>query len=283
MKTLVFCTTLVLACAFAISAQDKAAPKATTKSTTAAKSTAAPKAATPKPPAAPKPNPALLTPSKLNAKAPDTYKAKFVTTKGEFIIEVTREWSPNGADRFYNLVKNGFFTNASFFRVIDNFMVQFGISAWPEVNKAWRDASIKDEPVKQSNKRGMVSFAKGGPNSRTTQVFISFVDNSRLDGPGLDFSPFGKVAEGGMDVVDKLYKGYGEGAPNGRGPDQGLLQSMGDALIVRDFPLMDKIQSASIVGAPAPAKPAAAKPTTPAAKPPTAAPKPAATKPTAKQ
>ncbi len=277
MKTLVFCTTLVLACALAISAQDKtAAPKAATKSTatksTAAKSTTAVKAAA-KPAGPGKPNPALLTPANLKAKAPDVYKAKFVTTKGEIVIEVTRDWAPLGADRFYNLVKNGYFTNASFFRVISGFMVQFGLSAWPEVNRAWRESPIKDEPVKQSNTRGMVTFAKGGANSRTTQVFINFGDNARLD--AMEFPPFGKVVEG-MDVVDKLYAGYGEGAPNGRGPDQGMLQSMGDALITRDFPLMDKIQSATVVGAPAPAKPAAAKPT---AKPTTAAPKPAAAKP----
>lgn len=281
MKTLAFCTTLVLAYSFAVSAQDKApAPKAAVKSTapvaqksTAAKSTTAAKAATP---AAAKPNPALMTPANLKAKAPDVFKARFVTTKGDIVIEVTRAWAPLGADRFYNLVKNGFYTNAAFFRVISGFMVQFGISAWPEVNRVWRDARIADDPVKQSNTRGMVSYAMGGPNTRTSQVFINFGSNVNLDGSG--FAPFGKVVEG-MDVVDKLYAGYGEGAPNGKGPDQGLLQGKGKPYLDSDFPLLDKTLSASIVGGPAaaPAKPAAAKPA--AAKPTTAAPKPAAAKP----
>ncbi len=303
MKTLVFCTTLVLGCALVAPAQEKAAaPKAAMKSTVAPAATkmgAAKSTAAKGPAPAARPNPALLKPELLKAKAPDVFKAKFVTPKGEFVVEVTRAWSPLGADRFYNLVKNGFFTNAAFFRVISGFMVQFGLSAWPEVNRAWREVRIQDDPVKESNKRGMLSFAMGGPNTRTSQVFINFGDNSRLD--GMAFSPFGKVLDSGMEVVDKLYAGYGEGAPNGKGPDQGMLQSMGEALIKRDFPEMDHIISATIVAAPAPAKPAApapakpaapagAKPAAPAgakpaapsaAKPATAAPKPAAVKPPA--
>jgi len=208
----------------------------------------------------------LLNPSSLNQKAPDVYKAKFTTTKGDFVIEVTRAWSPFGADRFYNLVKNGFYTDASFFRVISGFMVQFGINASPAVNKVWQPAMIKDDPVTQSNKRGYVTFATGGPNTRTTQVFISFGDNSRLDAMG--FSPFGQVVEG-MDVVDKLYAEYGEGAPDGRGPEQGRVQAEGKAYLDKSFPKLDSIKSAVIVGAPAEAKPPA-HPATPARKKPAA-------------
>jgi peptidyl-prolyl cis-trans isomerase A (cyclophilin A) len=199
----------------------------------------------------------LLNPASLNQKAPEEYKVKFTTTKGDFVIQVTRAWAPLGADRFYNLVKNGHYTDASFFRVISGFMVQFGINAKPAVNAVWQTATIQDDPVKESNKRGYVTFATGGPNTRTTQVFISFGDNSRLDSMG--FSPFGQVVEG-MDVVDKLYAEYGEGAPQGNGPEQGRVQSEGKAYLDKSFPKLDSIKSAVIVGAPAAAKPAAPKP-----------------------
>ncbi|HWX23446.1 MAG TPA: peptidylprolyl isomerase [Vicinamibacteria bacterium] len=150
--------------------------------------------------AAGKPN--LLNPASFRAKAPDVYKAQFTTTKGDFVVEVHREWSPLGADRFYNLVRSGFFNDAPFFRVIKGFMAQFGLSAQPAVNKAWADANIHDEPVKQSNKRGYLTFAKSSlPNSRSTQIFINLVDNAYLDGQG--FTPFGTVVDG-MDVVDKI-------------------------------------------------------------------------------
>ena len=129
------------------------------------------------------------------------------------MVEVHRDWAPNGADRFYNLVKNGFYNDARFFRVIDGFMVQFGINGDPNISAVWRDANIKDDPVKQSNTRGTITFATAGPNTRTTQVFINFGDNAGLDGQG--FSPFGKVVSG-MEVVDSLYGGYGEGAPQRR-------------------------------------------------------------------
>ena len=188
---------------------------------------------------------ALLDPSKLTAKAPETFQAKFDTTKGPFVIEVHRSWSPNGADRFYNLVKNGYFDNARFFRVISGFMAQFGINGDPAVNKAWEDASIKDDPVKASNTRGMVSFAMRGPDTRTTQLFINYADrNARLDGMG--FSPFGKVIEG-MEVVDSLYAGYGEGAPQGAGPAQDRIQSEGNKYLAAEFPQLDSIKSARIV------------------------------------
>jgi peptidyl-prolyl cis-trans isomerase A (cyclophilin A) len=186
----------------------------------------------------------LLQPSSLNDKAPDVFKAKFTTTRGDFVVEVHRDWSPYGADRFYNLVKYGFYTDASFFRVISGFMVQFGIAARPAVAGAWANAAIPDDPVKQSNRRGYVTFATAGPRTRTTQVFINFGDNSRLDSDG--FSPFGRVI-GGMEVVDKLYSGYGEGAPQGNGPSQDRLTKEGKPYIDKNFPKLDSIKSASIV------------------------------------
>jgi peptidyl-prolyl cis-trans isomerase A (cyclophilin A) len=185
----------------------------------------------------------LANPAALNEPAPATYKAKFDTSKGVFVIEVTRAWAPQGADRFYNLVKNGFFDNTRFFRVIPNFMVQFGISGDPALNGKWRVARIPDDKPAQSNTRGMVTFATSGPNARTTQVFINFKNNSRLD--PLGFAPFGKVVSG-MNVVDALNGEYGEGAPDGRGPDQMRLQAEGNAYLAKDFPRMDFIKKATI-------------------------------------
>jgi len=185
----------------------------------------------------------LANPAALNEPAPATYKAKFDTSKGVFVIEVTRAWAPQGADRFYNLVKNGFFDNTRFFRVIPNFMVQFGISGDPALNTKWRVARIPDDKPAQSNTRGMVTFATSGPNARTTQVFINFKNNSRLD--ALGFAPFGKVVSG-MNVVDALNGEYGEGAPDGRGPDQMRLQTEGNAYLAKDFPRMDFIKKATI-------------------------------------
>ena len=188
--------------------------------------------------------PALLAPDKATEKAPDKYKVKFNTTKGDIVVEVTRDWAPQGADRFYNLVKIGYFQDIAFFRVVEGFMAQFGIHGEPKVNNAWRGARIEDDPVKESNKRGYVTFATSGKNSRTVQMFINYGDNSRLDGQG--FSPFGKVVEG-MDVVDKLYNGYGEGAPRGRGPNQGRIQAKGNTYLEADFPKLDYIKTASLV------------------------------------
>ena len=190
------------------------------------------------------PAPNLLNPSSLRARAPETYKVKFTTTKGDVIIEVHRTWAPLGADRFYNLVRAGFYKDAAFFRVIPRFMAQFGISARPDVADAWENAKITDDKVTQSNKRGAVTFATAGPNTRTTQIFINYGDNAGLDGQG--FAPFGQVTEG-MDVVDKFYSGYGEGAPSGRGPDQSEIRSRGKAYLDRSFPQLDRIVSASIV------------------------------------
>ncbi|MBI4161555.1 MAG: peptidylprolyl isomerase [Acidobacteria bacterium] len=176
--------------------------------------------------------------------APDVFRAQFETSKGNFTIEVHREWAPKGADRFYNLVRNGFYDECRFFRVISGFMAQFGLSGDPKISSLWRAERIQDDPGKQSNKRGFVTYAMAGPNTRTTQLFINFDDNSRLDSQG--FAPFGQVAQG-MEVVDKLHSGYGEGAPNGRGPDQGLIQTQGNEYLKGKFPDLDYIKKATIL------------------------------------
>jgi len=178
-----------------------------------------------------------------NEQAPASYKVKFDTSKGAFVVQVTRAWAPQGADRFYNMAKSGFFDNVRFFRVISGFMVQFGINGDPAVMARWRDAPLKDDPVSQSNKRGLITFATAGPNTRTTQVFINFGDNGRLDQMG--FAPFGQVISG-MNVVDALNPEYGEGAPRGRGPDQGRLQREGNAYLGKEFPRMDFVKKATI-------------------------------------
>ena len=193
------------------------------------------------PPRGPGARPSLMNPSSLHARAPEIYKAQFTTTKGDFVVEVHREWSPNGADRFYNLVRHGFYTDASIFRVVKGFVVQFGMNAKPAIEEAWQHANIRDDAVKQSNKPGTVVFATAGPNTRTTQIFINLGDNSQLDGQG--FSPFGTVIEG-MDVVEKFYSGYGDPP---RGPDQGLIASQGKAYLDKNFPQLDSIKTASIV------------------------------------
>jgi peptidyl-prolyl cis-trans isomerase A (cyclophilin A) len=185
----------------------------------------------------------LSNPAALSEKAPAEYKAKFDTSKGVFVVEVHRDWAPNGADRFYNLVKNGFYNDARFFRVISGFMVQFGINGDPKISAVWRQANIKDDAVTQSNLGGTITFATAGPNTRTTQVFINFGDNAGLDGQG--FSPFGKIVSG-MEVVDALFSGYGEGAPRGDGPDQGLVQQRGNAYLEKSFPKLDFIRTATI-------------------------------------
>ncbi len=201
-------------------------------------------AATPVAAQAPAFDQALLKPGTLTEKAPEVYEVKFETTKGDFVVKVTRAWAPNGADRFYNLVKHGYYNGAAFFRVLDGFMAQFGINASPQVNAQWQVAAIKDDPVKKSNIRGFITYAMGGPNTRTTQLFINYANNARLDADG--FSPFGQVTEG-MSVVDKLYGGYGEGAPNGRGPRQDLVQSRGSAYLEKEFPKLDTIKSATLI------------------------------------
>jgi peptidyl-prolyl cis-trans isomerase A (cyclophilin A) len=186
---------------------------------------------------------ALKNPAALKETAPATFKANFDTSVGPFVVEVHRDWAPQGADRLYNLVKSGFFDGTRFFRVISGFMVQFGIHGDPAISAAWRSARIPDDPVKQSNKRGYITFAHAGPGTRTTQVFINFGDNASLDNQG--FPPFGQVTTG-MNVVDKINSEYGEGAPRGRGPDQGRLQNEGNAYLMKDFPKLDYIKKATI-------------------------------------
>lgn len=193
------------------------------------------------------PSPALLDPSLAAARAPDVFNVKLTTTRGDVVLEVHRDWAPIGADRFYNLVKIGFYDGAKFYRVIRSpqpFMAQIGFNGTPAVDAAWRDAPIKDDPVKQSNIRGMVTFAKtNAPNSRTTQIFVNYGDNSFLDPMG--FAPFAKVVDG-MPAIDALYTDYGEGAPGGRGPSQGRIASEGNAYLERDFAKLDGIVSATI-------------------------------------
>lgn len=186
----------------------------------------------------------LLTPDSLTATAPDVFQARFETSKGDFVIEVHREWSPNGADRFYNLVANGYYDDVRFFRVIAGFMAQFGIHGDPQVTAAWLGQNIPDDSVMQSNTRGFVSYAMGGPNTRTTQIFINFGDNSRLDAMG--FSPFAQVVEG-MDVVDAIYSEYGDFPPDGNGPDGRQIYSRGNEYLSADFPYLDFVRRATIV------------------------------------
>lgn len=194
-------------------------------------------------------NPALLKPATLTEKAPDTFDVDFATTKGNFTVRVTRAWAPLGADRFYNLVKNGYFDEAAFFRLVPNFIVQFGLSADPEVNRVWRSANFKDDPVTQSNKPGTITFATAGPNTRTTQLFINYRDNTpNLDPQG--FAPFGEVTGSGMDVVKQFYGGYGGDL------DQDAITNGGAAYIKPKYPQMDSIKTATIVAPAAPAKPA---------------------------
>ena len=192
----------------------------------------------------------LLHPATLHARAPEAFLVKFHTTKGDFTMKVTRAWAPLGADRFYNLVKNGFYDETRFFRVIDGFMAQIGMNGNPEIQSAWDRSKLQDDPVKESNKKAFVSFASAGPNTRTTQFFINLADNARLDktgacGPGCAFPPFGEVTSG-MDVVDQLYSGYGEGAPRGRGPDQGRIRMEGNSYLKKDFPKLDFVKKATI-------------------------------------
>ena len=192
----------------------------------------------------PEPNPALLDPSLATEKAPDTYRVKMETTAGDFVIEVHREWAPRGADRFYNLVKIGYFDDIAFFRVLSGFMAQAGFNGDPAVSRAWLNSRIKDDPVTKSNTEGMVSFANGGPDTRSAQFFINYGDNSYLD--DMSFSPFGKVVEG-FESVQALYSGYGEGEPNGKGPAQSKLYRRGNPYLEAEFPELDYIKRATIV------------------------------------
>jgi peptidyl-prolyl cis-trans isomerase A (cyclophilin A) len=242
---------------------------AVTRAQTPAPQTSAPPAAKPstaaKSPAATKSSydRALLRPSLLKDKAPETFQVQFSTTRGDFTVTVTRAWAPIGADRFYNLVKHHFYDNASFFRVVPGFVVQFGISAYPAVSAAWANANLKDEPVTQSNKRGYLTYAKTSqPNTRTTQIFINLKDNPGLDSQG--FAPFGVVDGKGMNVVEMFYDQYGDATPN---DFQDLITKAGKAYLDKNWPKLDSIKTATLIGAAAaaPAKSAApsAKPAAP--------------------
>jgi peptidyl-prolyl cis-trans isomerase A (cyclophilin A) len=187
----------------------------------------------------------LMSPASAVHVAPEKFQVSVETTDGTFLIDIHREWAPNGADRFYNLVEGGYYTDVAFFRAIKGFMVQYGISGDPVLNQVWKSARIDDDPTGvQSNTRGRVTFATSGPNSRTTQMFINYGDNVNLDNMG--FSPIGEVVEG-MDVVDRLHTGYGEGAPRGKGPSQPMIQSQGNAYLRSQFPDLDFIVKMSVV------------------------------------
>jgi len=179
-------------------------------------------------------------PESLVEEAPKKFRVKFETSKGEFEILVKREWAPLGADRFYNLVQSGFYDGVRFFRVVEGFVVQFGISGEPAVSRVWREATIEDEPVVENNTRGAISFAKSGKNSRTTQVFINLGDNRRLDQMG--FSPFGRVVKG-MTVVGQLYSNYAEKITK----QQHKIVAQGNVYLERSFPNLDYIEKATIV------------------------------------
>jgi peptidyl-prolyl cis-trans isomerase A (cyclophilin A) len=182
----------------------------------------------------------LADPSTVVAKAPEVFKAKFDTTKGAFVIEVHRDWAPNGADRFYALVKNGYYDGVKFFRVVPGFVVQWGIHGDPAIAKTWLNSPIKDDPVKESNRRGYITYAKSkAPNSRSVQLFINLQDNKGLDAQW--FAPFGKIVEG-MDVVEKLNGEYGEGLTS----LQGRIASEGNAFLEKHYPNLDAIKKATI-------------------------------------
>jgi peptidyl-prolyl cis-trans isomerase A (cyclophilin A) len=179
----------------------------------------------------------LMNPNELNEKAPNTFQVLFDTSKGEFTVEVHRSWAPKGADRFYNLVKNGYYDNCRFFRVVKGFMVQFGINGDPQLNAVWRSARIEDDPGKESNKRAYITFAHAGPDTRTTQLFINYADNTFLDAQG--FPPFGQVTKG-MEVVDAINDEYGEN------PDQRRIQLEGNTYLEQAFPNLDFVKQAII-------------------------------------
>jgi len=193
--------------------------------------------------AAPPSNP-LLQPRSFNDTAPDRYQVLLETTKGDIRIVVNREWAPLAADRFYNLVKAGYYDGIAFHRVLSGFIAEFGIHGDPWVNAAWRQALMVDEPMRQSNSRGRVTFSKNTPNSRTVQVFINLKDNGSLDEQG--FTPFGEVTEG-MEVAEALYAEYGDGPPRGEGVYQAMAIARGDEYLNEEFPLLDRIERALIV------------------------------------
>ena len=225
--------------------QPKTEAPATPKAETPTPAAVQPEATASAPAAAPRPgyDRALLRAASLKEKAPETFQVKFVTSRGDFVVTVNRAWAPIGADRFYNLAKHHYYDNASFFRVVPSFVVQFGISAYPPVTAAWENANLQDEPVTQSNKRGYLTYAKTSmPNTRSTQIFINLKDNAGLDRQG--FSPFGYVEPPGMKVVDMLYDQYGDSG----GPDQDQISKLGKPYLDKGWPKLDSIKTATLMG-----------------------------------
>lgn len=190
--------------------------------------------------------PALRSPTAaaLGAAGPDSFDVTLYTTRGPVAVRIRRAWAPRGADRVYRAVRARYYDGARFYRVIPGFMAQFGFHGDPTVTRAWSAHEMRDDPVRQSNTRGMLSFATRGPNTRTVQLFINTGANARLD--KLGFAPIGQVLEG-MRAVDSLYSGYGEGAPMGPGPDQDLMTTQGNAYLRKSFPKLDAIDSARVV------------------------------------
>ena len=189
------------------------------------------------------PSSPLLTPATLAESAPETYRVRFETSVGAIVVQVNKAWSPNGADRFYNLVKNGYYDDTRFYRVVEGFMAQFGLKGVNAIDQAWRDATFPDDPFTQSNRRGTITFAHAGADTRTTQVFFNFKDNAHLDESG--FTPFGEIVEG-LDVLDRVYAGYGELPPAGKGPDYAKAWVQGNKYLDENFPEMTKVVSATL-------------------------------------
>ena len=190
---------------------------------------------------------ALMEPAsaEMNEPAPPVFRVRFETSKGDFVVEVHRAWAPRGADRFYNLVRHGFYDDQRFFRVRAGYIAQFGLSGDPAVTSAWKHATIPDDPVLRGNTRGSLAYAMTGPNTRSTQVYVNLTDNSHLDAQG--FAPFGEVVSG-IDVIDRLYAGYGESAGGGmRGGKQGRIEAGGNAYLMREFPRLDYIRRAVLL------------------------------------
>ncbi len=184
----------------------------------------------------------LLQPRRLNATAPSDYHVRFETTQGSFVVEVHRAWAPRGADRFYNLVKNGYYDGNRIYRVIDGTLAQWGVNGDPRINAVWRQAYIVDDSASHANRRGRIAFAQGGLHTRTTVVFVNLRDNSTLD---RRFAPFGEVVEG-LDVVGRFYSGYGDGPPRGDGPYQARAEALGETYFAQEFPELDRITRATI-------------------------------------
>jgi peptidyl-prolyl cis-trans isomerase A (cyclophilin A) len=195
------------------------------------------------PDALPEPPDTLHDPARAERQAPERYSVALATTRGMLTIDVRRSWAPIGADRFYNLVRLGYYDDVAFFRVLDGYVAQTGLHGHPKVNAAWARAFVPDDRREQSNVAGTVAFAASGPNTRTTQFFVNLANNTQLD--KLGFAPFGRVKE--LDVAQKLYAGYGEGSPSGNGPAQARVKNEGNAYLRRFYPKLDYVQRAAIV------------------------------------